>query len=447
MKDEYSFRKRTLGYAVATMLIFMLSSRAFVMAQSAGNNAVYNGSSVVSSKAFLDAYAASLSTPGDFCAKLGAALGTLVSGTAGMVVDARGLSIAAGCSSDPFASLTSGLSVKILLPAGTLSMTHSWAIHDQSQIVGEGPARTILQASTSGFSDPYASPNTAILHMGKPSIGGVGGGIVFEVRIEHLTLDGQGQTLDGIDNQNAEELSYVDDVAINNVNGNGIFLALDPAGRMNGGSDHSGPYTNITFQTSSAVSGTACVNVQFSEPRALYGVTCIGNASSNGAILLDGGNVAVEDVRIDGFQEGIRIGSQSGGVDSGQNDLVMNITGTNTVNTTGTANLVHIYSGSTGNITVSGVTSVGTNSILDSLTGTTLTDSHIGIYILGQAVSGGYSRFTTSPNRPNWAVASSAPAGNCTANGSLLSNTTGVLGSTLWVCANNGTANKWTAVK
>ena len=447
MKHGYSFLKGKLSYATAAAFICALSPCVNVMAQSAGNNAVYNGSSVTFSKAFLDAYAVSLSTSGDFCAKLGAALGTLGMGTAGTVVDARGLSTAAGCSSDPFSSLASGLSVKILLPAGTLSMTHSWAIHDQSQLVGEGPARTIFQASTSSFSDPYASPNTAILHMGKPSIGGTGGGIVFEIRIEHLTLDGQGQTLDGIDNQNAEELSYVDDVAINNVDGNGIFLALDPGGRGNGASDHSGPYTNITFQTSSAISTTACVNVQYSEPRALYSVTCIGNTSSNGAILLDGGNVAVEDVRIDGFQDGVRIGSQTGGTDSGQNDLLMNITGTNTVNTTGTTNLIHIYSGSTGNITVSGVTSVGTNSILDGLTTATLTDSHVGIYILGQAVSGGYSRFTTSPNWPNWAVAGSSPSGNCNANGSLLSNTAGGSGATLWACANNGTANKWMAVK
>jgi hypothetical protein len=446
MKHARVSSQRRIGQVLA-MLLAVLAVAPVLYAQSPGNNAVYNGSSITWSKSFLDAYGASLTTSGDFCAKLGAALGTLGTGTAGTVVDARGMSVTAGCATDPFTHLTSGLSVRVLLPAGTLSMTHSWAIPDQSQIVGEGPARTILQASTSGFTDPYASSDTAILHMGKPSIGGSGGGIVFEVRIEHLTLDGEGQSLDGIDNQNAEELSYVDDVAINNVDGNGLFLGVDPEGKSNGVASHSGPYTNITFQTSSATSSTACINVQFSEPRALYGVTCIGNASSNGAILVDGGSVAVEDVRIDGFQDGIRIGSQTGGSDSGQTDLFMNITGTTTVNSTATANLIHIYSGSTGNITIAGVTSAGNNSILDSLTGATLTDAHIGTYIVGQAVSGGYSRFTTSPALPTWAVGSSAPSGTCTSNGSLFSNTGGGSGTTLYACANNGTSTTWTAVK
>jgi hypothetical protein len=448
MKDICRLSEQRLGLSGLVILVLLLSSS--LMAQNPGYNTVYNGSSTVGSKAFIDA--SGYNATGDICARVGTLISGLTTGSAGTVVDARGILPSSGssqpCTSDPFSGLASGLSVTVLLPEGTIVMSKSWAIPSQSQLIGEGPGRTILQATTSSFSDPYASSRTAILHMGKPSISGSGGGIDFEIRIEHLTLDGQGQAIDGVDNQNAEELSYVNDVAINNVDGYGLFLANDPEGATNGTANHSGPYTNILFQTSSATSSTACINVQFSEPRALYGITCIANASSNGAIWLDGGNVAVEDVRIDGFVDGIRIGSQTGGADSGQTDLLMNITGTTTVNTTPTTNLVHIYSTSTGNLTLAGLTSLGTDSIMDGLTGADVTDGHVGIYIVGQPISGGYSRFTNSPNWPNWAVGATSPSGGtCPANGSLFSYTLGGSGSTLWACVNNGTALKWTAVE
>ncbi|HWY52971.1 MAG TPA: hypothetical protein VNZ03_00805 [Terriglobales bacterium] len=95
----------------------------------------------------------------------------------------------------------------------------------------------------------------------------------------------------------------------------------------------------------------------------------------------------------------------------------------------------------------------GTLTILDDLTSTQLTDAYVGIYALGKSSSGGYSRFTTSPNASavTWAVGSNAPLNGCS-TGSLYScieigsaNTCMSSSGTfaLWGCVNT----KWVGIK
>jgi hypothetical protein len=110
-------------------------------------------------------------------------------------------------------------------------------------------------------------------------------------------------------------------------------------------------------------------------------------------------------------------------------------------------------------VTVLGATNTGGKySIEDDLTNTPpLTDTNVGMYVVGEPVSGGsgpigYSRFTTSPNGPagsvNWLVGSSPPlqtqSVSC-APGSLYSctNATNCPSTTLWGCV--GTI--WTTIK
>jgi hypothetical protein len=79
----------------------------------------------------------------------------------------------------------------------------------------------------------------------------------------------------------------------------------------------------------------------------------------------------------------------------------------------------------------------------DDVTSTTLNDTTLGMYALGEQVSPGYSRYSTSPGTATWSTGSVAPSGSTFCNaGSLYSNTSGSP-NTLYVCI----GHTWTAVK
>lgn len=160
------------------------------------------------------------------------------------------------------------------------------------------------------------------------------------------------------------------------------------------------------------------------------------SSNSGAALYIDAPNNSLEDVAIQGgsSQDGVSIGSHG----AAYNNVLFNVSGV------GLHNVVHIVKGANtvSDITMMGISqSSGTNSIQDDLsgtaTGTTLTDSSVGIYILGEPVQGGggnvgYSRFTTSPNANandvgavTWLVGSSPPSGGTCAAGSLYSCTNG----------------------
>jgi len=102
-------------------------------------------------------------------------------------------------------------------------------------------------------------------------------------------------------------------------------------------------------------------------------------------------------------------------------------------------------------ITIMGVTNgtsgSGIATIYDQVSNNTkLSDSNLGMYILGEPVQSGstgtndtflgYSHFTTSLNWPTWLVGTSSPSGGCQV-GSLYSVTSGS-GKTLWECEPTG---------
>jgi hypothetical protein len=471
-----------LGIAL-TLLGWISSSPARLQAQAcspmAGNNLVYgtcSGSLTAQygSTAYIDLSA--ISSGLDICGRINAVLSsTTTPFKSGTVIDARG--VAPGtCATDPFYLITKNSIV--LLPAGTITLSTAWAIPDQTQVIGEGQGITILKAK-SPFADAYVSSgsngtvNPALLHMGVPSYGSNMGKIGFSVRIVHLTLDGFGQELnstyiDGIDNNNAEEQSYVDDVVIQNVLGNGLYLSSDPTSTANGAADHSGPYTNIVFQQTSggsAMAGTTCVNVTANvEPRGIHGITCLGDASStpNNAIVLNGNSTTIEDARIDGFKTGVSIAGSSTATDSpSQANLVFNITGTATLGS-GVSNLIDIVSSTSGtangswpiNIAIMGASlTPGAPSpctINDQTTSSCLSDTHVGMYLLGQpfntssvtgALTYGYSRFSTSKTFATWVVGDTTgsltgkacSSSGTIGNGSIFSSTSGT-GGNLWAC-------------
>jgi len=68
--------------------------------------------------------------------------------------------------------------------------------------------------------------------------------ICSAVTLEDVTLNGNGQGIDGIVNSNAQELSYAKNVGIYQVLGTGL--------KIFGSAQHSGPYSNIAQDTGKA---------------------------------------------------------------------------------------------------------------------------------------------------------------------------------------------------
>jgi hypothetical protein len=454
--------------------------------QSQGNNAVYTGSgsstTVSGSAAFIDA-SAFASTTVDICATLyGIMSPTSYSSGVGSVIDARGLNstnsnLKCATNTSPWYNGTTYINKpgRILLPAGTIVIAYPWVIPDYTKIVGVGSGSsgaagvTTIQAGN-GMHGQATFSGAAMIEMGG-LVGSAGCSICFEVSVSDLTLDAQSQSIDGIDNSNAEELSYVEHVAILNVEGNGLFLSTNSAGGGSGTASHSGPYSDLLITAgASAVAATSCVKIYNAQPRDIHGLTCTaaGSSASNAGIYLDGGTVSIEDAYIAGFTDGVLIGSETplthaNGLQDIYADVLSNITGA-----TPMTNLVHICnpSSATGNcsstgfsaedIALTAVTGASdVNTIKDDLTSTTVTDAYVALYDLGELVQGnatniGYSRFSSSPSTatPTWLVgtATSPTNASCStvADGSLYSRgVTGGSGNTLWGCV----SGKWVVIK
>lgn len=431
---------------------------------SQGQNGVYNPTcnngnpGVVGSSAFIDASVFGLSTS-NICKVLHDILSSNTFPPAGAVIDARGLpgntQTSMTCTTtnpSPWAGITNPPPSTILLPATTgaapITIPSTWSLPPNTHLIGEGDSilptgltlGTTLQAQ-SGFTS-----GTAMISLGRPSHCSPCTGI----SVENLTLDGQGQTIDGIDNGFAQDLSYVDHVGLYRILGSGLAIS--------GTANNSGPYSNINFDLGgdSGTSSTICASINglsgLSGTRGIHGLTCISESNvPPAAVLLDSSNNSIEDVRIVGFYDGIRVGANA----NAQSNVLRNIIGdTNATNTRGPTPIIVIHITNLGH-TVSDLSimgannaggSAGTITVSDDLTGAQLQDTSVGIYALGEPANGGYSRFTTSPNAATWAVGTSAPSTGsaCTVPGSLYSNIGGTPDA-LYVCSFS--SGKWIAVK
>jgi hypothetical protein len=125
------------------------------------------------------------------------------------------------------------------------------------------------------------------------------------VGVEGIFFNGAGMSITGIENDYAGSESYVDHVNLSNFGSNSLVgLGLKVT------ASDSGPYSNISC--GSTFGNTECVNINASNTKGLHGITCTDSYSSGSAypaILLDGANNTVEDVHIEGFSDGILVGS------------------------------------------------------------------------------------------------------------------------------------------
>jgi len=406
-----------------------------------GNNAVYNsngncsaGSPCAPSSAFIDTTV----LPGaDICDTIYQVLHS-ASYTAA-VFDARGISTHMTCNlGSPWFENGTGYVNKpstILLPAGTITASIPWVLPTNTKLIG------VAKGNVQGNGDNYILETTivagfssgAVVQFGDsncPSSGCQG------ISVEHLTINGNSQTVNGIENDNCGLLCYVDHVTMYQVLGTGLMVSGTNA-------TDSGPYSNITFDVGSSMDTmTQCAQIKGTNgTRGIHGITCIASPAATNGILLDASNNSIEDVRIIGFYNGIVVGSHA----AAKSNVLLNIYGDTNTSIQQPINLIQIYSGTVSDLAIIAVANpaTGTTTIQDLQGLTTLSDPYVGMYVLGDPGSGGNSRFTTSTtmsaNAATWMFGSGAPhpLTPC-AMGSLYSDASGTATSGLYVCTPSG---------
>lgn len=370
----------------------------------------------------------------------------------GAVIDARGLTSLTCSLGTPWSENGAYVNVPatILLPSGTIKISSTWILPNNTKLIGEettdpalnnngSTAQTTIQA-TSGLS------SGAIIQFGDsthcPS------SVCTGISVEHLTLYGNGNSLIGIQNLNSQDLSYVDHVTLYHVLGKGLVVS--------GSAQNSGPYTNINYDTGgSGVSGSVCAQINgLSATRGIHGLSCVSSPDSQTAVLLDSSNNTLKDVRIVGFFDGILVGSQA----PAQSNVLLNIAGdTASGGLLPPVHVVHISKSSNPvtDLSIMGANNVlgspqdGEYSVADDVTSTYLGDKYVAMYALGQSKNNGYSRYTSSPNAATWAFGNNKPTGGC-ATGSVYSCLggasackSGLNSFALWGCVNSA----WSGIK
>lgn len=371
-----------LVFSNAICIYLILTTPGLVQAQIAGNKAVYTSSGVccTSSTAVVDA---SVLSGSNLCEQIYNALQSVASSHGSAVVDARAVNPIPACGSGETPWLKSGLNVitpaTILLPAGTITISSPWIIPDGTKIIGQGTGSsasggTIIEAPM-GFSG-------AMIEMGDSGVHcPASGHICHGVSVEDLILDGAGQTgINGILNTSSQELSYVNSVRLYQVMGVGLEVSTN--------AQNSGPYSKITFDTGNVgpSGSTACAEiVGLSGTRGIHGLTCISETvAPQAAVYLDSSNNSIEDVIIEGFTDGIRVGSQA----AAHSNVLLNIDGDTVLITQTQAppsiNVIHVTNiSSVSDLSMMGIRNTGSGfTIRDDLTTTNLSDpscSHVRI--------------------------------------------------------------------
>jgi hypothetical protein len=446
--------KKTLGFRIALSLLAMLivsSAPLRLLAQTQGNNAVYTGTSASTpsySSSFIDASAVKgTSSNTDICAKINAALALIPPNATGAMIDARGVTNLTCPSGDtPWKYPSTGTVIAtpstILLPAGAITIGTTWILPNKTRLIGEGMGPTTL-SSVSGVTIIQSSSASTMIQLGGvspycPS------GICTGVSVEDLMLNGEGSSTTGVLNGNSQEQSYARRVAFYQILGTGLRVA--------GSAENSGPYTDLVFGTGTSYSvanGTICAAINGVSTRGIHGLTCTNSGSSTptsgAAVLLGGSGNSLEDITVQGFYDGVKVGSNN----IAHSNVLRNIVGgspqvVNAVVHTVTANAVT-------DLAVMGVTKgAASYSIEDdwSASGsstTKLTDSTVALYVMGESASvthatNSFSRFTTSPTLPVWIQGKTNAPASCSIVGSLYSNTSGISGSknSWYVCTSTG---------
>ncbi|HSZ00508.1 MAG TPA: hypothetical protein VK788_13500 [Terriglobales bacterium] len=238
---------RRLVLAIAS-IFWALASPPLAPAQAVGNNAVYNSTNGVTfSTSFIDAsmFLSPNSTLGrDVCD----AIYRLLSGfpgfppypSTGAVIDARGISGATNLTCTHGSPWTEGSNTvtvpsTILLPAGTIIIPATWVLPNYTRLVGAGDALDYLSTGTVSVGTTLQACLPSVNHCSSSFSGSdmidlgtsqlCPASVCNSVSVENLTLDGLGQSLNGIVNTSAKTGSHVDHVSLFQLLGTGLSLS------------------------------------------------------------------------------------------------------------------------------------------------------------------------------------------------------------------------------
>jgi hypothetical protein len=440
-----------LQSVLVIFVITVVSSVAYC--QTTGEDAVYNSSgTAVASPPYLDL--TPFSTAGrDICTTLNHVISGTVSSSfhAGWVIDARGLnssnaSFVCGANESPW-QLSGGnyanIPSTILLPAAAITIPMTWVLPNGTKIVGENNmnagSTTLVACTTANGCSSNFSTGTPMIQFGDSHCPTDANGLYdcTGVHIENLILDGQGLSVNGIQNSDSRDWSYADHITMNNILGTGLYVYGD----SQDSAQNSGPYSNLMFDTGAYSGPAICAQIAgLAATRGIHQLTCKAPQGST-AVYLDASNTTLEDVRILGFINGVLVGSQQ----TARSNVLLNVYGDTQALPIYTAPVVVVNIGANAtDLTIVGTANAGgsgTYTIVDNLNspGIAIPDPYIGLYVVGRSSNNGYARFTTSPHAPSWSTGTSTPSAPC-AIGSLYSNLS--IG-TLSVCTY---ANGWQAV-
>jgi hypothetical protein len=335
---------------VAVLLVCLAAFSITAKAQNPGNNAVYNANkTVVGSAAFIDASVfASIANP-NICAILKNILnGTLLVNqggypATGAIIDARGLNptnTSMTCTASPWAGITNPPPSTILLPAtGALPPNTSnpiviptpWILPPNTHLIGEGDGIPIFSSNDALISAPATTiqakngfTDSSMIEFGSSSVCPNPSKACTGISVENLTLDGQGQSINGITNGFSQDQTYMNHVSLYQIRGVGLLIEQ---GGPPGNATNSGPYSNITFDTGSfqGTGSTVCAQIlNAGSTHGIHGLSCAAETTdAPAAVLLDSSNNSIEDVRIVGFYDGISVGKNA----PAQSNVLFNIIG------------------------------------------------------------------------------------------------------------------------
>jgi hypothetical protein len=285
-----------------------------------GQNGVYNATcnnqspGVTGSSAFIDASMFVTVTGTNICGVLHSILSSNSYPPTGAVIDARGLAnstpaTSMTCTMSPWGSGSSYLNVPstILLPATggatpnpiIIPNSSPWILPANTHLIGEGDGipssgftpGTAIQAGT-GFSGSMIQfgtgppPSSPLIC---PLVGTVY--TCTGISVENLTLDGKGQSINGISNAYSQDGSYVNHVSLYQIRDVGLVIQ----GGAQGNANNSGPYSNIAYDLGGNAGNpsTVCAEILGNlSGSGLHGLTCISESKHRSASCCSAGLIA-----------------------------------------------------------------------------------------------------------------------------------------------------------
>ncbi len=276
-----------------------------------------------------------------------------------------------------------GKGQRLLFPAGTYAVSGTVVIPNKTQIygVGRGDAggvNTVIKAL------PGFPPGAAVIEMGPAP------GPNFGIEVENLTIDGASIAGTCLANHYAQELSFGRNLLLINCGARGLVVS-------NVG-QNSGPFENLEIDEGAGPTvntNTVCVEVtSVGAFRGIHGLTCNGGSHYASrpavALALDGTGI-YQDIHVEHFGTAVTLGNRANSADG----LIFADGSFGPDVTTGLAiaSASHVNNQ---NLTILGISCTGCTTLLsDGMTGTKISDTSVGWYLLG---NGGSNKAIWSSN-------------------------------------------------